>query len=210
VEPFAQTVGLVTLAAYVYLVLPFLLSVLLVGYLVLRMRDNRSEDHDPQLGLKAGLHFFFSLSILLLLSGLTVVVVDALTAEKAAPGSDWRQAQRTGWALVVAGGLLSLLHFACLQAATNDRRWPAARRLFLGWRFAMHGLVVVAALTALVVVLFQKDFGDKDARKGLFGVLFVWLPSWVLHLALLCLYSGEPSRLQPLEIPRNPFSSRRE
>jgi len=205
VDPFTQTLGIITLVSYIYVVVPFLLLVLLVGYLILRSRDNRSEDHDPQLGLKTGLHYFFSLSILLVLNGLTVLVVDALVVENAPPG-EWRQAQRTGMGLVVAGTLLALIHFVCIRGATNESRWPAARRLFLGWRFAIHGLVVVIAVTALIVVLFQKDFGDKTTRKTLYGVLLVWLPSWILHLALLCLYSSQPYRVKPLNLPSNPFS----
>jgi hypothetical protein len=92
---------------------------------------------------------------------------------------------------------VTLLHLVLVKSMTNDSRSYAARRMFAGWRLAVHGLVVVFALAALMMVLFQKDFGDKELRKAFFGMLLVWFPSWVLHLVLVGFYSRQlytPSR----------------
>src|SRR6516162_3438017 len=56
-------------------VLPFVLLALAIPYAVLYLRDSRNEEHDPEIGLKATAYFMFSLSILLVLSGLTVIVI---------------------------------------------------------------------------------------------------------------------------------------
>jgi hypothetical protein len=106
--------------------------------------------------------------------------------------------RRNSLALVTAGFLLSAFHWLILVGFTNTRRWPAARRVFVGWRFAVHAVVILATLTALVWVLFQKDW-DLDALKTIAGVLAVWGPSWMIHLALLHLYGKEkgPPRATP-------------
>jgi len=60
------------------------------------------------------------------------------------------------------------------------------RRTFVGWRFAVHGLVVVLAFTALLIILFQpREPGTEEFRRFLIGTLIVWTPSWLLHFILL-------------------------
>src|SRR5262249_25160885 len=75
---------------------------------------------------------------------------------------------------------------------TNDRRFPATRRVFVGWRLAIHSLVVLIAFTALVGQLFQKDPKWED-MKPFFGTLLVWVPSWLIHLLLLRFYGTAPA-----------------
>jgi hypothetical protein len=207
--------GLLSSLASVYaLLFLFLLSVL-VGYILLRLRDNQRQERDPELGIKVALHFFLSVSILLVLFGLTTVVVDLLTSKRAAGlaavGDEMSTAQRTGWGLTVAGGLLSLLHFALLKGMTNDSRRPAARRFFLGWRFVINGLMFVFAVSALIVTMFQKEMGNEDLRKTYLGMLLIWGPSWLIHLILLRVASDglyRPERLVPPEVaPREPSAS---
>lgn len=110
-----------------------------------------------------------------------------------AKGSSWiTPARRTGAALVVAGLVLAAAHLLLIKTTTNDARWPATRRQFTGWRFAIHGLVVMIAFIAMVVILFQEDFGDFETLKSLFGILLVWVPSWVVHYFLLRRYTRQP------------------
>jgi hypothetical protein len=163
--------------------IPFVLLGLAIPYIVLRARDSR-EHPDPQLGLKAALHYFLSVSLLLLLTGLTVIAVDLLTREDAPRGQvEDYEVIRTGVALASSGAAFAFLHFILLTG-TDDRRNPIARRTFTGWRFAIHGLVVVSCVTTCLVIVLQKDFKWQTV-KGLLGVLLVWFPSWIVHLALL-------------------------
>jgi hypothetical protein len=211
VEEFVRATGLlVGFLAYGIVVVPFLMLGLAVPYAVLRMRDARSESPEPQLGLRAALYYFMSLAILVALSGLTVIVVDYVVERKAPqverqfprPGEVPRApeaklwpddfptpAQRVGGAMVGAGVLFAVLHLGLILVVTEDRKWPAARRLFTGWRFGIHGLVVLTTVTILLAVVFQKDFGDWEVRKALLAILLVWLPSWVVHLSMLRYYS---------------------
>jgi hypothetical protein len=172
---------------------------LAIPYIVLRMRDSRSGTPDPQIGIKAALYYFFSVGIILFLTGLTTLIMDILVDKKAAPGQGMNAVQRTSLGVMTSGAFFALLHLALIKGATNDRN-PAARRIFAGWRLAIHGMVVVLTSTIFLGILFQKDFGGdslKDVRRQLLGVLLVWVPSWVLHFVLVRVYSQplyEPSR----------------
>jgi len=172
------------LGSFVWITLiPFVLLALAIPYIVLRTRDSH-EHPDPQLGLKAALHYFLSASILLFLTGLTVISVDLLTREAGAGGrGDDNEAIRTGVALACSGAAFAFLHFLLLTG-TDDRRNPIARRTFTGWRFAIHGVVVVSCVTTCLVLVIQKDF-KWQTLKGFLAILLVWFPSWIVHLGLL-------------------------
>jgi hypothetical protein len=192
---------------------PMLLLGLAIPYAVIHLRSQPGLQRDPQIGIKVALYYFFSISILLLLSGLSILVVDALveTGPGRVPisrGGDMREAQRVGWAFVVSGAVFSLVHLLVIKGMTNDNDWPATRRVFVGWRFAIHGLVVLAATTALLTVLFQKDMGDSQARKTIVGILIIWVPSWAIHLILLRYLRDQPRDAPRFEPPHlNPFEA---
>jgi hypothetical protein len=184
--------GLSLAAVWGFALSPFLLLGLAIPYVVLRMRDQQSLEHDPQIGLKAALYYFFSISILLIELGLTVLAIDALSERPARSGLN--SAQRTGAALVVAGVLGTFGYLMLIKSLTNDARWPAARRLFVGWRFAVNGLVVMGAFTALIIAIFQKDTGtgsEGEFVRSLIATLLIWLPGWGIHLILLHLYRDQ-------------------
>jgi hypothetical protein len=161
---------------------PFFLVGLAYPYLVLRIREGKGIDADPQLGIKAGLHFFLSLGIILVLNGLTIIFVEVLTADDQG-GLRTDGAIRVGFALIASGALFALIHGLCLLG-TNDGRYPMARRTFTGARLAVHGIVVLITVTAMLVVLLQKESKFKQL-KPFIGVLIVWVPAWVLHLVLM-------------------------
>jgi hypothetical protein len=188
--------------------IPFALLGLAIPYAVLKMRDARAEEHDPEIGLKSALYYIFSLSILLILLGLTILVVDALkdTGSKATtravrrPGDfdpsppppakkEFNQAQRTGAAFMVSGFAVSVFHLVLIFGFTNDRAFPAAKRVFVGWRFAICALTVLVAFTVLVWQVFQEDVKFDDLKEVL-GVLLVWAPAWLVHLVLMRVYGG--------------------
>ncbi len=190
----------------------FVAAISLLGlafvYAVLYLRDSRNEVHDPEIGLKAALYFMFSLSILLMLSGLTILIVDFLKDDKNAPSgkplADFNEAQRTAFAWMVSGFAIGLFHLVMILGFTNDRRFPATRRVFVGWRLAIHSVVVLVTFTTLVTQVFQRDV-HWDDLKQVFGILLVWGPSWLIHLLLMRMYGSAPpvARLRPPSLRRD-------
>lgn len=198
VDDLMRFAGVMSVFVWVIALSPFLLLGLAIPYIVLWMRDQKNVEHDPQIGIKASLYYFFSISILLIEAGLTVIAVDMIVETRPAR-TGLTVAQRTGAALLVAGALGTLSHLMLIKGLTNDSRWPATRRLFVGWRFAVNGLVVVTTFTALIVAIFQKDTSDGEIVRSLIAILLIWLPGWGFHLILLHLYRDQPLPLVPRE-----------
>jgi hypothetical protein len=174
---------------------------LVFPYLSLRVRESRSTRPDPQVGLKSVLYAFFSLGILLLLTGLALVVVRLLTEKRQGAGG-MSVPVRLGLAWMVAGLVILLFHLLLIKTMTNDGLSLAVRRAFVGWRLAVHSLVVLTTVTILVSILFLKEADRPPWLKTLFGILLVWVPSWVLHIILLSFYSRqlyEPTRVSATE-----------
>jgi hypothetical protein len=182
--------------------LPALLA-LAIPYAVLALRDSRSVVRDPQVGWKAVLFFTFSLAILMALFAVTLLVLDFLTnspstsrtpatAPAGFPPSPRRSPsplllsgqQRTAFAILTSAVLVGLVHLFLILFGSNSRRFPAARRVFVGSRLAVHSLVVLGAFTVLVYLLFRPSV-DMDSLKIPFAILIVWVPSWLCHLVLL-------------------------
>jgi hypothetical protein len=203
---------------YVIMLAPLLLLALALPYVVLRLSDARRRYPDPQLGFRAAQYFFFSLGVLLALSGLSTIVVDLVQqaleppqrggvvfpvpfgGQNRPPRSEFpNDAQRSGAAMILSGLLFAGVHFALVLLLARERRRPSpTRRMFLGCRFAVHGTVVLIAMTGLLIVVFQRsdpgrDFAMIEMRNFFIGVLFVWLPSWGVHFVLMRLASVSPS-----------------
>jgi hypothetical protein len=203
-EEFSRWIGITVVAGYALALTPFLLLSLAIPYAVLRLRAPEGTEPDPQVGLKVFLYYFFSVSVLLGLTGVTTIAVDiVLKKEQPEParggpfGVPQRPAlksgtfdpvERTGSALVVVGVLFALFHWVLAKVATNDRRWPAARRLFAGWRLAVHGLVLLGTATTLMITLFQEETNIETVKVTL-TVGFIWSLAWITDLIVLYLYS---------------------
>lgn len=188
-----------------FLLLPNFLLGLAIPYAILRLRDAHSPMPDPQLGLKAGLHFFNSLGILWILLALTIVVVDLIMQlDIGGPGQQFfqwgnepfpNQPQRVAFGLAISGILFIIVHMIFLLMFTSDPWTSPVRRTFLGWRFAINGLVVLMAISGLIILLVQKENANlNEPRKFLIAVLLVWMPSWFIHLTGL----ARLSRRSPL------------
>lgn len=194
---------------------PFLLG-LAIPYAVLRLRPGQAQDPDPQVGLKAILHYGFSLAILMIVGAISFLVSDALRDRKAdilppaglqrppaqnpAPAPrDFTRPQRVAVALIVAGFAIGLLHLILLLGFTNDRARPEARRVFVGCRLAVHSLVIFFFFTALLIEMFDVDT-KMETIKVFLGVLIVWGPSWAVHLVLLRLYRFANYRPRPVRL----------
>jgi hypothetical protein len=217
-QPFRELALLSAVLIYAVLLFPVLLLGLAIPYAVLRLGEQKSEEPDPQLGVRTALFFFFSLSVILALSGLTIIAVDFVQERglgfRRGGGRGWPMAEfklnsefteqkRLGMGLVVGGGIFGLLHLVLLALLRGNRRWPAARRVFNGWRLAIHGLVLLSTFTALAVVFLQENPQMQTVRT-LVAILTVWVPAWVIDLFLLRLRSKRPRAT----VPTRPLSLR--
>jgi hypothetical protein len=223
-DDFLRTFGFLFGAFAVLLaVMPFLLLGLAIPYAILHARDARGVERDPQLGLKTVMYFFYSVCILLVLTGVTIIAVDTVRETKQAgfgvqprpgvvgmpppqrPSPDvwFNGTKRTGAALMFAGFSFGLLQFILIKTMTNDRRWPLPRRVFGGWRLAVAGIVVLSALTHLSIVFFQENL-QPDALKDPFAVLVVWGPAALVDLVLLRVRSQRSSLAEVLARERIP------
>ncbi len=177
---------------------PMLLLALAIPYAILKMRDARLESNDPEIGLKSALYYGFSLGILLSLVGLTFMVYEALekgssssssTSSSTSTWSSLSWGTRTGLGLLASGIPTAVTHLVLILGMTNDRRYPDTRRIFVGWRLAIHSLVVLTAYTAMMLILFLKDRSvDLSDIQLPLALMIVWLPSWLIHLILLRVY----------------------
>jgi hypothetical protein len=187
---------------------PFLLLSFGITYVAVKLQDRSSDLHDPHLGQRAALYFLFSLSILVLLVGMTVLVTDflienvdkapALGPPRVVRGTiDWTPMQRVAAALITAGGIFAILHLVVILAYDHGGPHSLVRRAFIGYRLVIHALVVFTAFTWLLLVIFQRD-PNMDDLKPIVAVLLVWSPSWLIHFLLLQFARKERQLLRPL------------
>jgi hypothetical protein len=210
-------------AMYGLLLFPALLLSFAIPYAVLRLRSPGEAEPDGQVGLRAALAYFYSLGLIIFLTGLTVLFVDILTREGNPQGPrpaggvgvqvfpepkkpTITPAMRSGSAMMVSGLFFSGLHvLGAFLVRGGHGQWRRVRRIFAGWRLAIHGLVVLLAGTVLLSLVFQEDFDKGETwrmSKVMFAVLAVWVPSWIVQFVLLMAYSihrvqPEPVAVQP-------------
>jgi hypothetical protein len=164
--------------------IPLLLLGLAIPYAVLALRDGREVERDPQVGWKSVLYFILSVCILQILTGLTILLIDLMTETVPARRSGLNDAQRAALGTMIAGFLFGAVHLLLILQASNARRFPAARRVFLGARLAVHSLVVLGSLTVLLMQMMAVDV-RAETLKTTFSILLVWTPSWIIHLLLM-------------------------
>lgn len=158
-------------------------------YALLRYRPGTSG-HDHQLGLKVVLHLFKSMSIVILLVGLTLIAMDVLSTDGHPTLGKW------GQGMSVASAGLMLIYILCLFFGTNNRHANSVARLYAGWRFLLCNIVVMVSLVSITVLYFD-DLPTKPAlkeewltwRKSFWAVLIVWTPAWLVHLVWVWLLS---------------------
>src|SRR5262249_49715251 len=78
---FFPTVELFAGMIAILIALVVVLFSLVFIYLVIRQRNDRAEVRDPQAGIKAVLHYFLSIGLILMMIGLSVLAVDVLKDE---------------------------------------------------------------------------------------------------------------------------------
>jgi hypothetical protein len=211
---------------YAISIFPVAIAGLAVAYIGLRIRDAKSDPPDPELGIKAAFYTFLTAGILLALTGLSLSIIDFLgeAFEGKQPKQQQPQfnppfnprqfpppppppqqpndpfdrvSQRVAWPLVISGVLFSLVSLLVIKAGTNDARFPAARRTFVGLRLVIAGLNAMVAVTLLIELLFQKDLANTRPYAVAIGLLIVWLPTAAIQLFLFKLYAKQPYFVPP-------------
>lgn len=181
--------------------MPLILLALAVPYAVIRLKAENPPD--SQLGVKIVVHFFFSASILIIVAGLTMLVVDWMvrdfvpnevtdnplgrTTIASITAKGFNMTQRIGLGMILGGavgaGVHALILFFC-----SEPHLRRIRRTFIGWRFAIHGVVLMFTVTVMIILFLQPHPLRPPVEVPLRVVTathLVWATSWLLHLALL-------------------------
>ena len=189
---------------------PLMLLALAIPYAVVRLRTDGPAD--SQLGLKVALYFFISASMLLWLSGLSMIAADLLARDASQTRSveegsyggppigsksegGFNATCRTGLALMISGVLGWVAHRVMAKRTTPVNR-TRVHRMFVGFRFAIIGLTMCGTLTLLIVLMLQENAFKRPAFntvRGVIGSLIVWLPAWLAHLGLFFQASRVPA-----------------
>lgn len=180
----------------------------LFQYIGLRVRNAALPDaeKDPQLGRKFALHVFSNLSILLILVGVTVSVVDLLDYAfegrnrgfgprggfgpgggfgPAPARAEWfNEQQRTAAALLLSGFLHFVLFTVILLAATNNGSQRLVARSFVLARLLLAGVITMGATTTFLITMLQKGDTNYDVLKLAIGLGLVWGPTALAHLLM--------------------------
>jgi hypothetical protein len=204
--------------------LPLLILAAGAIYGVCRLRE-RSEAPDPHIGIKTAHHLFYTAGLFLLLIGVSVIAVEMMFLDAPIGGRRpdifpggfgfrepffERMSVRIGLAVMLVGGAFALLH-RLLLLATNDGKLRSVGRAFLGFRFAVTGILVMVLLSVILSMLFQKEFpgADPGSRfreiKPFLGMLIVWLPAWILFMTFLLI--GTPRASASSDYGPPPMSS---
>jgi hypothetical protein len=185
--------------------------VLVFQFLSLRMRNSAlpAEERDPHLGRKFALAVFLHLSILLLLTGLTVSIVDvcenmtgggnANTPMTMRAGPGWNPPappppvakpffnaqQRIAAGLMLSGVLHGLLFAMLLYFATNARKFPAVTRAFVVNRLLVAGIILMSITTGFCLMLFSEGDLMVESFGRILGLALVWGPTALGHFLWL-------------------------
>jgi len=181
--------------------LPLVLLGLAVPYLVIRLKAESPPD--PQLGAKIVFQFFFSAAMLVALAGTTMFAVDWLTRDyipneetgnplgrstfESLSAKGFNVTQRIGLGMILSGGAVAALHALLIHSTTLTHR-QRIRRTFIGWRFAIHGVIVLFGLTLLLTLVLQREPFQMPIvlpLKAVTAATLVWAISWVVHLLML-------------------------
>jgi hypothetical protein len=186
--------------------------VLVFQFLALRVRNSAlpAEERDPHLGRKFALALFLHLAVMLLLTGLTVSIVDvcenmtgggnANTPMTMRAGPGWppptpppapvakpffNTQQRVAAGLMLSGVLHGLLFAMLLYFATNARKFPAVTRAFVVNRLLVAGIILMSITTGFCLMLFSEGDMMVESFGRILGMALVWGPTALGHFLWL-------------------------
>lgn len=177
---------------------PMVLVACYVPYALYRVRELNAAWRDPQVGVKTALHLLATVGVLLYVTGCALVAGEQLAnLVDNAPGRprwQWTLPCRWGAAFTLSGLLVSGACVWTLFTRTNDLKWPAVRRMYLGGRVVVHGLAITTLLTTFLLLAMGAVEDVKDARVFwvVTGWLAVWSASLSIHFTLFLLYAAQP------------------
>ena len=159
------------------LVGPAVLTLLVFGplllYPVARWRAHRAQVEDPQLGIKVVLSYFALLAFQFVLLAAVIIIFTLFAKSSAGKGDMYRH----GFALLIPAGAVLAVHLALLRR-TNQDQHATVRRLFLGYNFAITGLVGFVMLLFAFQMFFKKGSAGDEGRFFIAGVL-VYVGAWI-------------------------------
>ena len=82
------------------------------------------------------------------------------------------------------------LVLVAVRLFTNDREFPAVRRVFAGQGFVTSGLMTMTAVTTTLVMVLQRGNTDYDMLALMLAVGTVWGPAAGVCLAVLLWTTG--------------------
>lgn len=188
-DPFERGAMALGSMSFLLMAIPFALTLLAAPYMVLRFWFARAEEQDPQVGLKCALYFILSLGVLMFLGGLNILVYDLVGRgnwfEKAGDLlSKFDGTHRAACSFMLSGFVFAFFNLVLILGYTNQSRFPETGRVFVGARFAVHSLIVLAATTMVIFLIFQ-EIVPTGALEFSLSVLMVWGPAWLIHLIML-------------------------
>jgi hypothetical protein len=150
-----------------------------VAYLILRWRAYREQaPADPHLGLKAALYYFKTLAYHVVLVG-TFLLIFGLINENSR-----EEMMRMGAGLLLGGAVVYGAHAVIIDKRTNTQQFPAVARIYNGFNLVMTGLVAMAAVIAILVLLFA-EHTPAVVLRGALVLLLVYGAAWASQAAFL-------------------------
>jgi hypothetical protein len=160
------------LIVYVYFVVPLAPIV----YIFIKWRSYRDNSPpDPQLGMKAVLYYFKTLSYQGVLASLAILFYGVLGNES--------DAIKVGLGIFISCGLIYIIHYIIIPKLTNTREFPLTMRIYTGFNLIIVGLVGMTSFVITITSLIDK--GLKEARLPL-AVFVVYAIAWVVQTLLFC------------------------
>jgi hypothetical protein len=159
-------------------------------------------DSEPQFGRKIILHLFLTITLTILLLGLTLAALAAGTFANdqffggTAGPSGWEKLLRYGLAFFVSGSGYSLIIWLILRYATNDRIYSRVGNRFIGFRLTFAGLLIIGTGTWGSVCVCESPIDTSQAISS-FAIAVVFLPTLLIHVWLLIRRSGSPPHEPP-------------
>lgn len=173
--------GVVVMMLLVYSLIPLFPFV----YVVLRWRQAREGEADPQLGLKVALHYFATIGLHVVLMALVAVLYSFLL--DSSRGST--EMVRVGAGLLIGGGIILGGHQTLLRSLTDSGSRPNVARVFAGLNLVLCGLIGMGALLAGSVMLCQERV-PEEGFKLVLVLMAVYLGCWGLQARRLIAYSA--------------------
>jgi len=170
---FAGTMSLVVLLYAAIPLFPLL-------YVIIRWRAKGGGE--PGLGYRSGLLYLRTVSLLVLITGASLLLHGVLTERSDSRSMD--EMRRVAYGLIVGGAVFFLITFTFIRTLPDAVGAIDASRIFHGFVLLLSGLVTLGALVVLCILMFQKSAEFKDLRDPL-AWLLVWSITWLVHVLIL-------------------------